>query len=67
MQQDNVFCFNGTEHPNFDCKSALKDILVKYHEYEDKEVSYHSVMNKVRDYFYLLETGMKYKEWVSSL
>ena len=66
MQQDNILRFNGTVHPNFDCKAALEDILWEYRDCENKIASHHSVINKVRDYYYFLETGMKYKEWIGS-
>ena len=57
--------WNGRIVEDFDPQPYLEEILVKYHEYKDKEVSHHAVINQIRHVWDLLEE-QAYKERFNS-
>ena len=42
----------------------LTELLQAYDDYERKIISYHDVMNMVRDYYYISICGVRYEDWL---
>ena len=60
------FYYNAGKHPGFNAEEAFRDVVLTYRDYDKRRISRYEVMNTLRDYFYILETGMNYQEWVDS-
>ena len=60
------FRYNGKEHPGFNAEEALEEVVWAFKDYAHRRITRNEVMNTLRDYYYILETGMKYREWVNS-
>ena len=61
----NDFEVNGSSS-SLDCEEAMIELLWDYGEYEQKIVSHqNNIINRLRDYYYLHYTGMKYEEWLA--
>ena len=58
------FHYNARNYSWFNAEEAFRDVVLMYRDFDKKRISRHQVMNTLRDYFYLLETGMEYEEWV---
>ena len=55
---------NQPPYKNFDPAEAMENILTEFDDhYFYKRTSHHEVMKTVKDYYYLHQTGLTYKEW----